>query len=142
MRGCDLRQATLSYCDFTRASLVKAKVSGADFLATEFGRKSNRCDMTDVVGTREALFDSRELIHGGKFNDGKDKKFKPTKLRPLSRAKQARLPARPRALLVLGEPGYAMKNCEGEVGEKVCRHGWRRRGSKSRRVSQAQQEEA
>jgi hypothetical protein len=113
LRGCDLRQAALNYCDFTRASLVKAKIAGADLSCSEFGSKKNRCDMTDVVGTREALFDSRELIHGGKFNDGKGKKFKPTKLQPMSRSAQARLPERPRCLLVLGEVGFQGHRYEG-----------------------------
>jgi hypothetical protein len=113
LRGCNLENANMSFCDLSGADLHGAKVSGADFVATEFGRKSNRCDMTDAVGIREAIFDSRELIHKGKFNDGKDKKYKPTKLQPLSRAQQARLPERPRCLLVLGELGFQGLRYEG-----------------------------
>ena len=73
--------------------------------------------MTDVVGIREATFEPRELIHKGKFNDGKDKTYKPTKIQPMSRAQQARLPERPRSLLVLGEPGFQGNHYQGS-GER------------------------
>lgn len=123
LRGCNLENANMSFCDLSGADLYRAKVSGADFAATEFGRKSDRCNMNDVTGIQQAGISSYELIGGFRFNDGK-KNFRFAKDKPIKRA--ARAPVRPRALLVLGEVGFQGHKYE-ESSRPKRRRAFRRR---------------
>jgi uncharacterized protein YjbI with pentapeptide repeats len=111
MRGCDLRGAIVQYCDFSSADLSQTQLDGADFLCSEFGRPRHRCKMDDVKGLQQAILSSRELING-RYEDGRHM-LKFTRTKPKSKKELALIPERPRALLVLGEPGFQTRKYEG-----------------------------
>jgi hypothetical protein len=111
MRGCDLRNSVVQYCDLSGADLSEAQVDGADFLYSEFGRPKHRCKMDDVKGLKQAVISSHELING-RYDDGRQiVKF--TRIKPRSKKELARIPERPRCLLVLGDPMGPYQRYEG-----------------------------
>ncbi|HEY2119978.1 MAG TPA: pentapeptide repeat-containing protein [Candidatus Acidoferrum sp.] len=114
MRGCDLRGAIVQYCDLSGADLSQAQVDGADFFDTEFGGKRNRCKFDDATGVQQAAFSPQELING-RFNDKHLLKFIKTK--PVSKKDLARIPERPRCLLILGDPLGSYQRSEQSVVE-------------------------
>jgi hypothetical protein len=111
MRGCDLRGAIVQYCDLSGADLSEAQVDGADFLCSEFGKPKHRCKMDDAKGLDQAVISSYELING-RYDDGRHiVKF--TKIKPRSKEELARIPERPRSLLLLGDPLGPYQKYEG-----------------------------
>ena len=105
-RNCNLQNARMDFCDLTQARLNHANLAGCDFSATEFSRGWKRTCMDDVVGLREALMSPYELIHAGRFNSGKgkDKHHRLSKLQTMPKSQCDQVLARPRCLLLLGDP--------------------------------------
>jgi hypothetical protein len=62
-------------------------------------------------GLEQAVISSSELING-KYEDGRHM-VKFTKIRPRSKKELALIPEKPRALLVLGQPGFQWGKFEG-----------------------------
>lgn len=112
MRGCDLRGAIVQYCDLSGADLSEAQVDGADFLCSEFGKPKHRCSLDGVTGISNAVISPYELING-RYDDGRHV-VKFTKIKSRSKKELARIPERPRCLLVLGTHAYlrsSSKSC-------------------------------
>lgn len=110
IRRADLRGAQINFCDLSSASLAQSKIHGTDFASTSFGDRRARCDMTDVEGLREAIIDSRELVHRSRFDTLRGRRSESgdaPQSRTLRKARveaHASRPLRPRCLLLLGDP--------------------------------------
>jgi Pentapeptide repeats (8 copies) len=115
LRDTNFRSASLIGCRFVgarmqRADLSNARIVGADLTRTSFGDRASRTEMRHVEGLREALIDTRELVHKGQFNTLRNLRSESKDIPQSAAVRKAKVkaaqqrPLRPRCLLVLGDP--------------------------------------